>query len=449
MFVVTLPASAAKDPTSFAKKAKREGAHLLEIRGDITPKLPSWKSPLPLLWSPRDTSLSLDAPYVDLEFHERRIVPRGVKVIRSFHDYTKTPSLKRLQTLIQKMSAAKPWAVKIATHVRDEKDLATLLILQKWLKRKKVRSIVLGMGPYSHLTRVLSPLHNVLTYAVLDGHEASAQGQLPLSFYALLRGRKNPKIFGILGGPHVTASKSPIIHNALFQRHKIDALYSCFPSENFKKTLRILGDAGVTGYSVTAPFKHDAYLTAKKKEKLVLQLGVANTLKKTGKQYAAWLTDAAGVEHGYPCLQTSSTVAVLGAGGAVPSVIAAVQKAHKNAKITVFARDTKKAAVLMDAFGVPVLPLKKAEGFVVDTVICAVSADIELPMPHANIAIDLRYGTDTAFLREAKAQGMKTYDGIPMLVHQALKQFQHFTGKKPKADDAAFCLSTLRHFLPR
>jgi len=448
MFVVTLPASASKDPAAFSRKAKKAGADILEVRGDITLNISSFKSALPILLSPRQSGLQITSDYLDLEKNENQILTKGTKLIASFHDYQKTPMLAKLQAKALSLQQRKPWAIKIATFVQNEKDLVTLLALQTWLKKKKMRSIVLGMGPKAHLTRVLSPLRNALTYAVLDGAEPSAQGQQPLSFYALLEKRKKPKLFGILGGPHVTASLSPVIHNALFQRHKIDALYSCFPSTDFTKTIQALQEAHVVGYSVTAPFKQDAYLLARKKETLVKKLCVANTLKRSSKGFSAWLTDAYGIEQGYPVLKKSQMFAILGAGGAVPSAIVAIRKAQKNAKITVFARDPKKAALMIADETIAILSIKKAEGFVCDTVLCAVSADVVLPMPHANIAIDFRYGKETMFMMDARKRGMKVYDGVPMLIHQALKQFRHFTGKAPRSDDAEYLVSVLKTVLP-
>jgi shikimate dehydrogenase len=449
MLVVTLPVSAAKNPRSFALRAKKAGAQVLEIRGDLTPSVRSFSSPIPVLLSPRGTALHLPSQYLDLERGEKRDIPRRTKIIRSFHDYDKTPGLARLNAVAESLNTSKPWAVKIATTVQTERDLVTLIRLSDWLKRKKVRGIVLGMGPKAHLTRVLSPLRNALTYASLDGFETSASGQLPLSFYALLHGRRKPKIFGILGGPHVEHSLSPVIHNALFSRHRIDAVYSCFPSTDFAATVKALASIGVTGYSVTAPFKHDAFTLASKREKLAETLGVANTLKRSGKKYHAWITDEAGIEHGYPVLASAKSVAILGAGGAVPSAITAIRRLHRKADITVYARDPKKATKDLKRFKVAVRPLHDAPSASVDVVICAVSQDVLLPLPRAKTAIDFRYGYTSRFLQDAKKKGMKTFDGVLMLIHQALKQFRHFTAKSPHARDAEVLDSVLRGFLPR
>ncbi len=480
MFVVTLPRSAAKNPGIFALRAKRAGADVLEIRSDLTPALQPFVSCLPLLVSVRGTNDELcdllTPVFVDIEESSDTVwLPKGAKLILSFHDHTKTPTFAALKTIVSRMQKQKPWAIKIATFVQSYDDLLTLEKLQNWLKENNLRSIVLGMGPKAHLSRVLSPLRNVFTYATLDPADAAAPGQLPMSMYALTKGRKHPKLFGILGGPHVTASLSPVIHNALFQRHNIDALYSCFPSENFSETMKSLAKLDIKGLSVTAPFKHDAFGAASKCEATVEKLGVANTLVRTStptyatasvgrpnpsppgggalskRAWKGFITDSFGIREGYPMLAGVKTVAILGAGGALPSAIHAIQSLSPHARITVFARDPTKARKALKKFGVTVDALAKAPGFTADAVLCAVSEDVSLALPSPaskkSIAIDLRYGQDTRFLKDARKKKFHVEDGMNMLVHQALQQFTYFTGKPAYDDDAHYLRPILTSFL--
>lgn len=453
MFVITLPPSAAKDPKAFAIKAKRAGADILEIRSDLTPHVQRFNSALPLLVSLRGSSDdlvdSLVPAFVDSEEGSDSVwLPKGAKLILSFHDYDGTPTVATLKKTALRMAKEKPWAMKIATLVRTYDDLLTLLKLQDWLKKTKQRSIVLGMGPLAHLSRVMSPLCNVFTYATLDAADAAAPGQLPMSLYALTKGRKHPKLFGILGGPHITASLSPVIHNALFARHKIDALYSCFPSESFVSTMKALQKLEVTGLSVTAPFKHEAFNVASTKEKVAETLGVVNTLVRSQKKWKGYITDSYGIYEGYRQLAGAKNVAILGAGGAVPSAILAVRSRSPKADIIVFARDPKKAKKNLQKFEVIVDDLNNAEKFSVDAVICAVSEDVpvSLPVPSTkkSVAIDLRYGKETQFMKAARAKSFHVHDGTSMLIHQALKQFRHFTGKQLDTEkDARFLHSLL------
>ena len=53
----------------------------------------------------------------------------------------------------------------------------------------------------------------------------------------------------------------------------------------------------------------------------------------------------------------------------------------------------------------------------------------------AGLAYDLIYNPiETEFLRQARAAGCKTLGGLPMLVAQARRQFELWTGKTPSAE---------------
>ncbi len=500
MFIVTLPPSAQKNPRKFALMAKRAGVDILEIRSDLTPMVQPFHSPLPLLVALKtsDTSLlrSLEPAYIDIDVNNSVIyslvIPKDVKLILSFHDYSKTPSLVVLRKVVQKMYSLKPWMLKLATEITSYSDIVVLYDLQSYMNKKSIRSTVLGMGPKAHLTRILSPLRSTWTYATIDSKDASAFGQLPISFYRLTEGRKNPKLFGILGGPHITASLSPVVHNALFLRHNIDALYSCFPTEMVEKysssrssgsqtagkflqncdlriaaaskksivevskknslsTMKIFEKLGIQGLSVTAPFKRDAFMFADVRDLISQKLGVANTLVKKQGKWHAYNTDVFGILYGYPELKQAKKIAILGAGGAVPAIIAAVKMANSRAEITVFARNPKKAKQELSDSSFKILPLDHAQKSEADIVICAISEDVKLPLPSPalskSFAIDLRYGKITQFMKVAEKKKYHVQDGMPMLIRQALKQFYYFTGKSPKKDDLEYLSSILQPYL--
>lgn len=458
MFVVTLPSSASAQPRSFAADARKAGADVLEIRSDVTPNVTDFKSPLPILLSIRGSETRLfdvmEPEYIDLEAGSealdslRRRCGKKAKVILSCHHYDCTPSLESLQTAVLSLLRFTPWAVKIATQIVTYDDLLTLDALQRWLKKKNVRSIVLGMGEKASLSRMLSPFRNVMTFASLDGHEPSAIGQVPLSLYRLIEGRKKPKIFGIVGGKQILSSLSPVIHNALFQKHRIDAVYASFPSDGFKHTMKTLRKLGIAGVSVTAPFKADAFQFSRKHDAMVESLGVANTLVRTGGGWKAFNTDIAGIEHGYPELRRANSIAILGAGGVVPSAILAVRHCNPKVRISVFARDRKKASHALKKFHVSIEPLGSVLSSKADAIICTVSQDVSLPLPvplsKTAMAIDLRYGRVTEFMHAAKEQGYRVQDGTPMLIEQARKQFENFTGKKALKDDTKYLQSILK-----
>lgn len=482
MIVVTLPKSAQKNPAAFARKAKSAGADVLEVRTDLTPHLKKFRSPLPILLAIRGKWLGLgmieqlQPEWIDFDrthcdaASQLRKVDRGAKCIVSHHDFKRTPSLLQLQKLVERMLISKPWAVKIATQIVTYKDLVTLLDLQSWLAKKKIRSIVLGMGPKAHLTRVLSPSRNALTYTFLDGDEPSVGGQLPLSFYnsrpgtaalehRVLKHRGGTAIFGIIGGPQVAHSLSPLIQNALFKKYRVDAVFTMFPTDNFRKTLKELEPLKIAGYCVTAPFKREAYALASVRDPLVETLQSSNTLVRAitpspspegrGETWKAFNTDAAGIIHGYPFLSGCNSVAILGAGGAAAAAIEAVRTLNSASQISVFVRDPKKAREMLRQFEVRICPLSELQNATPDAILCAITPDVSISLPRAAkdaVAIDLRYASISLFMKDAKKNEYQVYDGFPMLIHQALRQFEYFTDQATEKSDAeylrkVFCLT--------
>jgi len=439
MFVVTLPKSAVQDPHVFSLKAKKAGADLLEVLGDLTPNLPSFTSALPILASPRRKDpvmpARLNAAWTDLEKGENAELPPETTLIHSFHDFEKTPSLPELQNIVSALEKDGTACIKIATFIRSFADLLTLQELDASLSSKK--RVILGMGPKAHLSRILSPLRNILTYTFLDGEEETAPGQVPLSLHLLTVHCRHPRIFGLLAGPEVK-SFSPLIHNTLFSLHGIDAVYSVFPTDNLDGEWENLRALGVEGLSVTTPWKHDivSKLTHLDPEGERLQ-AVNTVLRERDGSWKGYPLDVEGLLAGYPFLSDISSVAILGSGGVVPSVIAACERAGIK-DIRIFARNEHARNALCRNFPVHGYPLEEISVFQGDLIVYAIPEDIPLVLPQAPAgarALDLRYGRETLFLREASAKGYHSSDGLPMLLHQALAQFRLFTGITPGEAD--------------
>ena len=437
MFVVTLPASAAAYPKAFALRAASAGANVLEIRGDLTPDVAAFDSSLPLLVSPRGTGEALinklKPSFVDLELEEILEIPKNVTIIRSFHDHEETPTITELLNIVKNLLATKPDIVKIATMIRSYDDLRTLDTLHHEIPSSQKR-IILGMGPKAHLNRMLSPLKNALTYTFIDDGEESAPGQVPLSLHRLTAHCKNPKIYGLIGGMDCVRSLSPLIHNTLFHRHKIDALYTLYPTESLEDLHRNKDILNNHGLSVTAPWKKDIMQYPDRLDPLVEKIGSMNTAVMENERWMGYTTDVIGIAEGYDWSAVKS-LAILGSGGVVPAVIEGCRSAGVH-DITVYARSREDSDALARRFSVTAQDLSSISSIDVDAVLCTVSDDVDLPLPkNATIAIDLRYGRQTKFLTAATQRGWHTADGLSMLIHQALEQFRLFTGIMPTMDD--------------
>ena len=346
MFVVTLPSTATNDPQAFASKAKAAGADLLEIRGDITPLVSTFDSPLPIIISPRGTGDALlrvlQPAYVDLELKEDVPVPSETLVIRSFHDHTRTPKENELRSIVTQLLRYNPDVVKVATTVTHYADLERLSVIRDLLP--KDRRVVIGMGKRAHSSRMLSPLQNTFTYTYLDGQEPSVAGQLPLSVYRMISHCKEPHIFGILGGLEVQSS-SPLIHNTLFQAHDIDAIFSSFLTEDLEDAFAYIKRKHVSGLSVTTPFKGKIIDLLDEIDPIAEELQSVNTVLFENGRYKGYNTDIEGLQKGYECIRGASTVAVIGSGGVVPSIVHACEKQGAR-NITIFARNERERGKL-------------------------------------------------------------------------------------------------------
>jgi 3-dehydroquinate dehydratase-1 len=121
-----------------------------------------------------DVPLSLK---VDQEF-TTLVKNKGTRVIRSYHNFKKTPARAELLKILAKMDLDKPALLKIATQVNSAADGENLLSLLAEKAYKK-RLIVAGMGARARVIRIKAPLMgSVFYYAPLTKNKASASGQL-------------------------------------------------------------------------------------------------------------------------------------------------------------------------------------------------------------------------------------------------------------------------------
>jgi len=131
-------------------------------------------------------ALRLKFDYIDIELSAINKINlknknKQLKIICSYHDFKKTPSYEKLEEIASKMKKDKKCdIIKVVTMVKKEEDNQKLfqLLLNK---DKKQKMIVLGMGEFGKITRILSPLlGGYLTFASLNEIE-SAPGQINIA----------------------------------------------------------------------------------------------------------------------------------------------------------------------------------------------------------------------------------------------------------------------------
>jgi 3-dehydroquinate dehydratase/shikimate dehydrogenase len=392
-------------------------------------------------------ALDLGAEFVDVEWRAIEGWPTGTafrdlihrhpeRIVVSSHDFDGVPS--DLESRARAMRATGAGTIKVAVLVSRVSQTLGLRAIAK-----DGPAVVIGMGELGVVSRLLAGrFGSRWTYS---GH-GRALGQLPaqqmIADYGFCGIGESTRIFGVVSR-NALHSLSPVIHNAAFQAAGIDAVYVPLAVHDFADFLSFAEGIDIEGVSVTIPFKREALRAAQSSDQLTQQVGAANTLRRRDGGWDASNTDVEGflqpLGSAWNRSLDGARVSVLGAGGAARAVIVAL--ASKGAQVTVHARREEQAQELAAAFKVASGPYPPEPGswdiLVNCTPLGGAAHRSESPMPpdalSGKLVYDLTYGPgEAALLRDARAAGLATLDGLAMLVAQAERQFEWWTGRKPE-----------------
>ena len=243
--------------------------------------------------------------------------------------------------------------------------------------------------------------------------------------------------FAVVGDP-VSHSRSPAIHNAAFEALGIDATfnYRCVPFDRFADVVEDLRAGDLDGVSVTMPHKRNAYDATDSLSEQAIRTGAVNTIVVEDERLVGYNTDIAGVEHAIRSIENGSdaTVLILGYGGAAAAALVAAE----GRPIHVSGRDDSKTDLLIERVGVKAQAIAWGVPVPMATVINATPlgmAGEHLPdgvIERAGGFLDMTYGAQrTPSYSNALALGLPAADGLTMLIGQACKSFELFTGRVP------------------
>ena len=395
-------------------------------------------------------ALGLGAEYVDVEWQalrnkqehasfDRMLHADAARVIVSSHDFTGVPG--DLCTRARAMRGTGAAVIKVAVTAARLSDTLPLLDIAR-----EGNAVVIGMGAAGVPSRLLaSRFGSRWTY----GGRNVAPGQMPsmrmVQRFRFKAVRSTSAIYGVVGN-NVMGSVSPAMHNAAFEAAALDAVYVPLPAADIDDFLTFADALGIAGASVTIPFKIDALRIAKTADDVTRRVGAANTLRRGGHGWDATNTDVPGFLE--PLLEiideqdlAALRVSVLGAGGAARAVIVALNS--HGARVTVHARRQSQAAEVAAAFGVdagPWPPDPDSWDVLVNcTPLGRAPWEEVSPVPggpfDGRVVYDLVYRVGTSpLLREARSAGCTTLNGLSMLVAQAERQYQWWTGQRPVPD---------------
>jgi shikimate dehydrogenase len=265
---------------------------------------------------------------------------------------------------------------------------------------------------------------------------------------------QNTEVYGIIAGD-TSYSMSPYIHNAAFKASGLNAVFvplqvrdlDAFVRRMLKARTREV-ELNLRGLSVTNPHKQQITKHLDDIEESARRIGAVNTIKVVDDRLHGFNTDAEGFIRPLRAMVgdlADVRVAVFGAGGAARACTYALKT--EGSKVTVFARDKAKAdkfAADMDVTSAKLNDagrMDKLSGF--DIVVNATplgtrGEDRDETLATAEqlagvkLVYDLVYNpAETRLLREAKAAGAVTLGGFDMLIAQAERQFEIWTGMDP------------------
>jgi shikimate dehydrogenase len=252
----------------------------------------------------------------------------------------------------------------------------------------------------------------------------------------------------LIGWP-AAHSRSPLIHKFWLKSFGIDGDYRIEAVEPsaFADFIGGLAARGYKGANVTIPHKERA-LALSVPDARARAVGAANTLYFNGGELRSTNTDVEGfignLDASAPGWDDADEVLVLGAGGSSRAVIfGLIERGIR--RVHLANRTASRTQLLADQFGAQVQPLawEVVHGvlprvkLLVNTTSLGMKGQPPLDIDVGALAsgatvADLVYvPLETDLLRAAKAQGLKTADGLGMLLHQAVRGFELWFGKRP------------------
>ena len=399
---------------------------------------------------------------IDLEFDPKllsAVNPSKTERIVSFHDFGATQN--DLDPQLGMMAELSGVTIKIATCANDATDALPMWRLLDSAKAYRKKIIPIAMGEAGKWTRILGLAHgSFMAYASPSVGQETADGQITakdlVEVYRVKELDLDTKVYGVIGHP-VSESLSPYIHNPAFAATGINAVFIPLQVKNLDEFIRRMVspetrevELNFGGFAVTMPHKQAIIKHLDAIDPTAEKIGAVNTVKIDEGKLTGYNTDAYGfitpLKERFGDLK-GSRVAVFGAGGAARACVFALKQ--ESANVTVFARDNIKAEQIADEFQV------RSEQLTTDNRPLTADVDIvvnatplgmkgkhenETPLSAADLTgVKFIYDlvtarTDTPLIRAGKEANVPAIGGLEMLIAQAVKQFEIWTGHNAPLD---------------
>lgn len=259
-----------------------------------------------------------------------------------------------------------------------------------------------------------------------------------------------PAVAGVIGWP-IAHSKSPLIHRFWLDELKIDGDYSRFPvaPDKLPAFLAAMPAFGLRGVNVTVPHKLLSIPCLDSLSPGAAAVGAVNTiLVDDAGLLSGHNTDVSGISGPAGVHMLARSVVVLGAGGAARAAGASAVACGAST-LFVCARNQAEARQVQRASGLPGGVIRWGDPMPAETgllfnatqlgMVGQPPLEIDLsPLPADAVVFDAVYAPlETRLLAAARARGLRTIDGLEMLIGQAAAAFRLFYGAEaPRHRDA-------------
>lgn len=263
--------------------------------------------------------------------------------------------------------------------------------------------------------------------------------------------------FGLIGYP-LGHSLSAVIHKAGFESLSINASYEILETkpEDLVDRVKYLKHNNYSGFNITIPLKLPIALFTQEVDKYADIAGAVNTVKiNSDKTFSGYNTDALGFKKAIPADidLNGASVALLGTGGASRAAILALSECGVK-EIGIYTRNIPNAMdymnyirrkfpqILFTAYQIEQIRNLSKYKLLVNTTPIGMqgrSADmtpVEEPvlktMKEDSIVYDVIYNPKkTILLKNAEKLGLRTINGLDMLIYQAVSAQEIWFNRTP------------------
>jgi shikimate dehydrogenase len=252
---------------------------------------------------------------------------------------------------------------------------------------------------------------------------------------------QNTKIYGVMGYP-LGHSLSPTMHNSAFDASGLNAVYLAFETKDLDGCMKGVRGLGVSGMSVTIPYKSAVIPYLDQVDDLAQMIGAVNTIVNDTGQLIGYNTDAVGA---LKALEDKAQLfgkacILVGAGGAARAIGYILKE--KAVVLKVANRSQKRGEELADFLDCPYIALDDLEAVTADILIQTTSVgmspninDCLIPehiLKQGMLVMDIIYNPiETKLLKMAKNRGCLAINGLSMFIQQGAEQFRLWTGMDP------------------